>query len=155
VAKRLGLALVLVAVPACSPSRPASPTFSEDVRPILVAHCTRCHGAGGMLQGDTASISGYQTPPVDGFFEDYQDQGDCTQADGGALPTPPACKHGAHAYATTYVSRWNGYVFPTRLMPPAPAAPLDDYELDVLNRWIENPVCGAGPVCAGDGGSVD
>ena len=28
------------------PAEPASPTFTKDVQPILVAHCARCHGGG-------------------------------------------------------------------------------------------------------------
>jgi hypothetical protein len=153
-AKYLTLVLVLIGVAACSPAKPDSPTFANDVRPILIAHCTRCHGGGGMLNGDPISTSPtYRTPPLDGFFDTYEDQGDCT-ADGGSIPRPPVCMHGAHSYAVAPLqSLWTSYV--PSLMPPPPAAALNDWELSVLNHWIQNPVCGAGPVCAGDGGSVD
>lgn len=45
------LALLLAGlVTGCGPDTPAQPTWSEDVRPILLANCARCHGeepAGG------------------------------------------------------------------------------------------------------------
>ena len=33
----------------CSPEVPATPTYTNDVRPILMAHCVRCHGADDMF----------------------------------------------------------------------------------------------------------
>jgi hypothetical protein len=38
-------------------------------------------------------------------------------------------------------------------MPPAPSAPLNDFETNIILRWIENPVCGSGPLCSDDGGT--
>jgi len=49
-AKITAFALLLAAAGAgCTiyPAEPASPTYAKDVRPILAAHCTRCHG--GMI----------------------------------------------------------------------------------------------------------
>jgi len=153
-AKRFIICLsALAGLAACQPSKPGTPTFSDDVQPILVAHCTRCHGAGGMLRGDPMStLITYKSPPIDGFFNNYDDQGDCI-VDGGSPPRPPICMHGAHTYATTFLSLWTNYV--PSLMPPSPAAPLNDWELNVLNRWIQNPICGSGPLCSGGDGSVD
>jgi len=42
-------ALALTALSACSPEVPAHPTYTNDVAPILDAHCVRCHGANDML----------------------------------------------------------------------------------------------------------
>jgi hypothetical protein len=154
----LALTLPVLGLAACSPAQPSSPTFVDDVRPILIAHCTRCHGGSGdMLLGDpdAVRVNGLQAP-IDGFFGYYYDRGDCTMPDGGQLPRPPLCEHGAHTYATEFLSFWQMYVYPSRLMPPAPAAPLNDFEIGVLNRWIANPICGSGPFCSvDDGGSVD
>jgi hypothetical protein len=38
-------------------------------------------------------------------------------------------------------------------MPPAPSAPLNNYERDIILRWIQNPICGFGPPCGGDAGT--
>jgi hypothetical protein len=153
-AKRFIIGLfALAGLAACTPSQPATPTFAEDVQPIMVAHCTRCHGAGG-LQGDKASTSpAYKIAPIQGFFQNYADQGDCTQTDGGSVPTYPTCIRGVAWYVTVNAYVWNMYV--PALMPPPPAAPLNDYELEVLNRWKQNPICGSGPLCSGGDGSVD
>jgi hypothetical protein len=49
-ASGLGCAVALAALAsgtgsACYPSAPANPTWIDDVRPLLVANCIRCHGA--------------------------------------------------------------------------------------------------------------
>jgi hypothetical protein len=154
-AKRLlFLLLTLGGLGACSPARPDTPTFAADVRPIFVAHCTRCHGAGDMLQGDpTSTLVTYRNPPIQGYFQYYRDHGDCSEVDGGPPPMSPLCRRGAYFYAAINKLSWKNYVLDVpALMPPAPAAPLNDFERDIVLRWSMNPVCGSGPLCADDGG---
>jgi hypothetical protein len=154
-AKRFIICLsALAGLAACQPSKPGTPTFSDDVQPILVAHCTRCHGAGGMLNADPkTTVQLYTGKPLQGYFTNFADQGDCTQVDGGGIPAAPTCQRGVHFYVTVNFTVWDGYV--PSMMPPAPAAPLNDWEIDVLKRWEKNPICGSGPLCSGGDGSVD
>jgi hypothetical protein len=153
-AKRiLFVLLTLTGLGACSPTRPDTPTFAADVQPIFVAHCTRCHGAGDRLQADPAVTNPkYNSVPLQGFLQYFDDQGDCSTPDGGLAPDPPICMRGAKFYATGGLGsgRWTSY-FPD--MPPAPAAPLNSHELDIILRWIQNPICGSGPLCGDDGGT--
>jgi hypothetical protein len=124
---------------ACEPAAPGMPTYSADVKPILDAHCIRCHGAGGTLRGDATPYplgtppAGYKTnPPAACYLHQYPDDPvDCSKADGGPADD---CKVGAHACATiTYLSIY----LPT--MPPAPAT-LNAWERDILTRWAKNPL---------------
>ena len=67
-------AVALFGVASCSTtvaSTPSQPAYDSDVRPILMAHCVRCHGAGDALNVPTeptgpnapvlASIAGTRT----------------------------------------------------------------------------------------------
>jgi hypothetical protein len=152
-AKRtLFVLLTLTGLGACSPTRPDTPTFAADVQPIFVAHCTRCHGAGGMLQADPlVTAVAFKVPPNNGFLANYQDEGDCT-TDGGPPPPATVCQRGAAYYANGGLGSglWTVY-FPQ--MPPPPGAPLNNYERDIILRWIQNPICGFGPPCGGDAGT--
>jgi hypothetical protein len=133
------LALALGAVAACAPEKPAAPTYAKDVGPILDAHCSRCHSASGPdggLQGDP----GKAHPASCKFdFYDSNDTSTCSVADGGGAP-PMSC-WGAHYCATKppfsvvlpgYI---RGEIDP---MPPPPASLLNDWELDVVLRWIDS-----------------
>jgi hypothetical protein len=151
-AKRtLFVLLTLTGLGACSPTRPDTPTYAVDVQPIFVAHCTRCHGAGGMLQADPTAVPPYQIAPTQGFLGNHLDQGDCA-TDGGAPPPATVCQRGAAYYGNGGLGSgyWNAYF---KFMPPAPSAPLNNYERDIILRWIQNPICGFGPPCGGDAGT--
>ncbi len=128
---------------------PSQPAYDVDVRPILMAHCARCHGAGGTLNVPTEPTgpNAPTLPSISGsvqvfqalrcYLEQFGTTGDCT-ADGGALPA--SCQHGASTWATMIP----GYLRdqpPDKIMPPPPAAPLDDWEVEILKNWAtENPL---------------
>jgi hypothetical protein len=130
---------VVVSGAACNPAEPSQPSFAADARPIFVAHCVRCHGAGGMLHADPTSASPYNAIPVDGYFDQYDDQGSCPAAGSGFQ----GCKRGAHYYATTGKLVFAGYVdgqMGLGPMPPPPAPRLTTWEHDVLFSWVNNPI---------------
>jgi hypothetical protein len=136
------------------PSPPSQPAFDTDVLPIFQAHCTRCHGNGpdgGTLNnagvpGVTYNAAG---PPVVSppYLSQFGDT--CLPLSDG---TPGTCQNnflncrcGAHDYAVdgmikTYIDP--GY---SLRMPPPPAPPLNDWELKVVNAWVDNPVCSNSP----------
>ena len=129
------LALALAgAVLGCSPQVPANPTYTNDVQPIFIAHCVRCHGAGEMLH--TMLINGFPNSPSWCYLHRYDDMGDCT-----TMPIDPAvCKFGAHA--TLCVTQAPSFITqpadsPSR-MPPPPSDPLTDWETETILRWTKN-----------------
>jgi hypothetical protein len=143
-AKRTLIVLLALLAPtglgACSPPVPASPSYAADVQPIFVAHCTRCHGAGDMLQADPPVTDPLtKGAPLQGYLGHFEDRGDCTPADGGSVPTAPTCMRGAAYYGMGSMvgyALWNTW-FPR--MPPPPAAALNNFERDVILKWIQNP----------------
>jgi hypothetical protein len=131
--------LGLVGLGACSPAAPGSPTYAADVQPIFVAHCTRCHGAGDMLQADpTVTDPLTKGAPLQGYLGHFEDRGDCTAPDGGGAVTAPGCMRGAAYYAMGNPGNalWNTWF---QRMPPPPAAALNNFERDVILQWIVNP----------------
>jgi len=144
-AKITAFALLLAAAGAgCTiyPAEPASPTYAKDVRPILMAHCARCHGAGDMLRKEI--INGVESPSgaIQCYLDRFEDKDDCTVNDAGA---PPAtCLPGAHTCATSPFFKvfLDAYIHlpesdPKR-MPPPPSPPLNEWELSVVDRWMAN-----------------
>lgn len=133
-------ALLAVAVGAsaagCTPEENVRPSFETDVKPIFQAHCVRCHGAGGTLNGDPTSqgMPIYQNPPALGYLDNYDDQGDCPSG------TLSPCKRGAYFYATDGKLIMTGYLNGKPApMPPPPAAPLTDWEKDTILFWLLHP----------------
>ena len=126
------------------PAEPTSPTYAKDIHPIFMAHCARCHGAGGMLRKEI--IKGVESPPgvIQCYLDNYDDRGDCTPIDGGA--PSPTCQPGAHTCATADIYKifLNTYIHlpesDAKRMPPPPSPPLNDWELNVVDRWIANPL---------------
>jgi hypothetical protein len=151
---RLVRALGLVAALALSgagctiyPSVPSQPTYEADVRPIFLAHCTRCHGAGpdgGALNQASVPNVTYDAglPITNGpYLTQFEDT--CPPlADGGAANcnnSGNCSRCGAATYAgliKTYVNYTNAL-----RMPLAPAPALDDWELKVIDAWAANPIC--------------
>jgi len=107
---------------------PDMPTYAVDVKPILLANCVRCHGAGGTLNVDPASSLQYAPP--NGYFDHYEDQGDCMPGDAGIIPS--SCKYGAASLAMAMQVYVTSCDFP---MPPPPAPRLSARDQLIITRW--------------------
>jgi hypothetical protein len=121
--------LVFVGIGAgCSPDVPANPTYTKDVQPIYLAHCVRCHGANDMLT--PMPVNGSTHPPKFCYLQRYEDEGDCS------MVTNPDCKMGAGSVVCdpiSYVTRSD-----SSRMPPPPSEPLNDWEKEVITRWVNS-----------------
>lgn len=116
----------------CEAPLPKDPGFEVDVRPILQARCVRCHGAGGMLNGDP-QIPGYGAPSRS-FLGEYDDV--LTGCPGPMDPPQalsPSCHEGAASVAeliTFYLHQPDA-----SRMPPLPSPALTDWEIAVVDAW--------------------
>jgi hypothetical protein len=109
-------ALMLCAMAAlaagCAPDVPDEPTWTEDVRPIVIGNCTRCHSP----------------PPIGGApaivrFDKYDDE---DRDDDG---TPDV--FGARSSAMTMATRVEGEEMP-------PDFPLNSRQIDVIVAWADS-----------------
>lgn len=97
---------------ACGPSIPANPDWATDVLPILEARCNRCHNA-PMGRADPAIKQTGSTPRAAiGDFTTYT----------SAYPLRSLIK---------------SYVVTLKTMPPLPAAPLDSWEIQILENFAK------------------
>ncbi len=126
---------------ACSiEDTPHAPTYTLDIQPLVLSRCVRCHGAGGHLHGDPDALGIYKNfPPVDGYFNEFNDQ-NC-EGDAGASAN---CKHGMFFYATNPVklSMLNTFIHSTtdNRMPPPPAPALTSSQIKIFDTWLaESP----------------
>jgi uncharacterized membrane protein len=103
----VGLAL---GAAACGPSVPANPDWTADVLPILQARCNRCHATPG--RADPAIKQNGPSPRT--AFGDFTNQTSATAA--GSLIVSDVT---------------------SKKMPPLPAAPLDDWEIQVLKNFFK------------------
>jgi len=138
-------AVALLGLASCSTtvaSAPSQPAYDSDVRPILMAHCARCHGAGDAINvptqptgpdaavqpGIANNVSTLKSTNL--YFDRYHGDGTKQGAYEARLlipvTLPPKAKY-------------------PLLMPPAPAPGLADWEVDVLNNWL-----GTGAPCSLD-----
>jgi hypothetical protein len=138
------------------PSAPTNPAYDIDVRPIFMAHCVRCHGAGGTLNNPTEPtgpnapiIPSVSDPTVQNTFAVanlYLDQYYST-----------ATKNGAASLTGLIGGVVVSSAKPPQAMPPAPAPRLNDWEVGTVVNWTKNPICSNSPnpdpaICPKDAG---
>src|SRR5262245_61402762 len=81
------------AMAACGPQPvPETPTFEADVRPIMLARCTRCHSVGVIDDASFVPDPHYLLRTSNGAFESFGDPPNCVTAS-----TQVACR-GLHSY---------------------------------------------------------
>jgi hypothetical protein len=127
---------------------PDHPAYDIEVRPIFMAHCARCHGAGGALNIATEptgpdaavlpSISGSlltQFTTNGPWLTQFDTTGDC------AATTPTNCRPGAGQYYPLIYMTTQYTADQPEAMPPPPASRLNDWELGVIANWKKNPIC--------------
>ena len=112
------ISLVFASLAACAPGVPDSPTWADDVAPILAANCVRCH--------TVPAIGG----APDSFRLDTYD--DWTLDDGRVI-------RGAGTMADYIRQRIAPASQAVPVMPPPEGfARLTDRQIDVLVNWTEN-----------------
>lgn len=125
------LAVVALGLPACGPSVPANPTWVADIRPLLVARCIRCHNAQGGIDPLTAKLVTW----------------------GAVAPIPAAYNFDFPTITTPLNTQLNFLKMfgpksvrgeyppglPPKRMPPPPAENLQDWEIELLDNWANNP----------------
>jgi hypothetical protein len=136
VAGGLALASLSLSLLGCQEPVPDQPTYSTEIRPLLEAHCVRCHSPDG-VDGGTGQDPRSVLPtdqPQQSYLDMFADLGDC-EPDGNAAPTTP-CWRGAHYEAT--VGPMSAYLHTTSSirMPLAPSEPLTSWELSLVDKWI-------------------
>jgi hypothetical protein len=113
---------------------PENPSWTTDIQPMMEAHCVRCHGGGGMLNGDP------DVPPLFNTKLMF-----CPPAkDGGAYTCAPTngnftTEAGLMSYTTKVMGVPLLKTYLDAPMPPPPSEPLDDYEYNTLMKWAYNP----------------
>jgi hypothetical protein len=115
---------------------PTVVTYQEHIKPLMAAHCIRCHGAGGMFNADPDSapviLPGSPAPAADAGAAPVR--GDFTMLNSvGAKP-------GLLFYAAPNDAGIGLMQAFLAVMPPAPAPPLTDRERNMLLQWIQNPL---------------
>ncbi|MES1157688.1 MAG: hypothetical protein ABUL67_01185 [Haliangium ochraceum] len=112
----------------CGPVVPVSPTWKDDIRPMMIARCIRCHDNPGrvdpvsMKQKGTIAII---PPPVLGYNFNYVNFTDIPADNLAILVRAPAA-----------VTKPNT---PLNFMPPPPAEKLEDWEIETLSNWAYSP----------------
>lgn len=131
-------------------SVPSQPAYDVDVRPILMAHCVRCHGAGGKANtateptGPDAAVlpsirlTAGALAGLHSFFDQFGPSGNCN-SDGGVYPAD--CKLGASTLGPDFPAFVRHGLNPDVQMPPPPAPELDDWAIQTLTNWAkESPL---------------
>src|SRR5258708_33229676 len=136
---------VMLTVGACAPADPpAKPSFATDVLPVMEAHCTRCHGANGLMldPGVTSPTPLFRGPPKDGYFTQYGDMPGCPTMMPAAVVTKDNPNPGCQG-ASKLALRIKQYIHTDALrMPPPPSDPLSEWDLKLLDNWVDS---GASP----------
>lgn len=111
---------------ACAADGPANPTWADDIHPLMVSRCIRCHDDPGQVDPASAAtgIAILKVPGTPSF--NYANFGD--------IPQTPNLM-----YLTIAAKYARGEVTGIPRMPPPPAAELADWQIDMLDRWGKNP----------------
>ena len=105
---------------------PEHPTWKDDIHPLMFARCIRCHQE--TSRGDpTVTTAAYRLQR--GITFDYP-----TLAD-----IPLDVLMGWKTTIPFYVEAPDKPL-PSSRMPPAPAARLQDWEVETFKRWLDNPL---------------
>jgi hypothetical protein len=96
---------------------PDYPSYSLQVKPLLVARCVRCHSAAGLAGMDSDPYS----PPLEGKMREK----------------PTTSGFDVYETAKPLAAIIKMYL---ELMPPPPSPPLTDREKEILARWTANPL---------------
>ncbi|HEY2731157.1 MAG TPA: hypothetical protein VGK52_14540 [Polyangia bacterium] len=109
----------LVGAAGCLNSVPERPSYERDIKPLMEAHCIRCHGAGGTLNADPdiAKISGVQKPLATDFT-----------SLNGLMPLTGPAEPALELFIRSLP------------MPPPPSDLLTSWESDLLFTWAKNPL---------------
>jgi hypothetical protein len=119
----------------------------------MESRCIRCHGGGGHFNDDPdhtgigstppmGSMPGIGLPPIDGIF---------TQLDDTCTATVTSGCHGLLAYTTDAGRKalFKGYIHSTSdgdgttvtgRMPPPPSPLLTSRQIEILDKWLDNPL---------------
>lgn len=122
-ATALSLALSSVA---CGPIVPVSPTWANDIRPLMVSRCIRCHDEPGRIDPDSKATKN----PFLGIAAipnlNYQNFADI----------PSASLSLVKLSADAVKGKLPGGI---PRMPPPPAEVLEDWQIDMLQAWCDYP----------------
>jgi hypothetical protein len=118
------LAAVGLGCTAESEDAPLQPSYEHDIKPLMAAHCIRCHGAGGSLNldPDATPVAPSGQPKVQ-----MPKVGDFTDM-AGLMPY----------VGKTYKLMMSS--IETLPMPPPPSAPLTDREKEMFAAWLQVPL---------------
>jgi hypothetical protein len=108
--------ITILCFAACAPSVPATPSYQQDVAPILAANCIRCHGV-PVLGGAPADFR------LDAF-------GDYERPARNSIDLDTVS--GAAKYSLIIAQRVDSSDAP---MPPR--FPIDDYQIETLQNWAD------------------
>ncbi len=128
------MALVLSALGACEGPAPvpANPTWAEDVLPILRGNCFGCHGAGPTC--GTEKKEGCR--PLAALRWDVYDPADFPNAAEAGITS------GVRGAIQNLIARAKS---DDARMPPPPASPLDDRQIQTLENFAKTIEAAAGP----------
>lgn len=118
-----GLVVTYAVAAGCGAAVPTNPTWVEDVRPIMVARCIRCH------QSTPTNDPGLKTVAFGDF--DHQNLSDFSASDLSFAMMSGKAITGKIPITS---SPGNG------IMPPPPAAKLADWQIETLQRWSNHPM---------------
>jgi hypothetical protein len=125
-------ALAAVGVSACSPAAPATPTWVDDIHPLLKAKCIRCHntpGGGDPLVPLKPAVAASGGAAATQSF-DYPDVASIPTSVLGTLALAGEVVDKGSAFLKTAVGA-------PYFMPPFPAEPLADWEIQTLQNWVK------------------